>query len=200
MTLLDTRVIPVLRGNDPERVYELAHLLLSEGFSHLELTYTVPDATNLIARLAALPGAVVGAGTVLKREQFEEALSAGARFIVSPGLAPGLLETARAHRATYIPGVFTPSDVMGALEHGFGTLKLFPGSVGGPEYLQALRGPFPDVHFMPTGGVDITNIGAWAEAGAVAVGMGSSLTRGTPEAVRSRARELRLVLDGLSWS
>lgn len=192
------RVIPVLRGDTPDEVLSLARALLAEGFYHLELTYTVPEVAALIRELARSPRAVVGAGTVTTEAQLDEALSAGASFVVSPGLDPNLAVKAKRAGVPFFPGVFTPSEVMTALGLGFDTLKLFPGSLGGVAHLKALRGPFPHVEFVPTGGVELDDLPAWADAGAVAVGLGSSLTHGSPDEVRRRARALRGVMEG-AW-
>jgi 2-dehydro-3-deoxyphosphogluconate aldolase/(4S)-4-hydroxy-2-oxoglutarate aldolase len=202
------RVIPVLRGHDPDAVLEVAKLLLGEGFMHLEITFTVPDAARVIAELVGLEGAVVGAGTVIDAKHLWAAIEAGARFLVSPGLNEPLLEAWDDYRDKYgaacvplLPGVLTPSEVMNAAAHGFTTLKLFPGELGGIGHLKSLRGPFPDLHFVPTGGVTNANLADWAGAGAVAVGIGSSLMGdGDLEGIRVRARELKRALEGVKWS
>ena len=193
------RVIPVLRGDTPDEVLSLARTLLEEGFNHLELTYTVPEVAGLIRELARSPCAVVGAGTVTTEGQLDEALAAGSSFIVSPGLDPDLAVKAKRAGVPFFPGVFTPSEVMTALGLGFSTLKLVPGSLGGIAYLKTLQGPFPQVEFMPTGGVGIDNLQDWAAAGAVAVGIGSSLTQGSLNEVRRRARVLKGVLKEVVW-
>lgn len=118
---------------------------------------------------------VVGAGTVITAEQVTGSAEAGAQFLVSLGTTSAI---GRAMRETGFPfalGAFTPSEVMLALQEGAHFVKLFPGSLGGPAYLRALRGPFPDVPIMPTGGVSVDNAHAWLEAGAICLGAGSDL-------------------------
>lgn len=199
--VLAARVIPVLRGDSPERVIEVATVLLEEGFTALEVTFTVPGAAGVIETLAGRhPAALVGAGTVLNGAQADEANRAGAAFLVSPGYSGSVAEFVGEADIPYLPGVVTPTEVMAALERGFTALKLFPGDLGGPAYLRALRGPFPNARFMPTGGVSAENLADWAAAGAVAVGMGSSLTRGEPEAVRREARRLRTAMEAIGWA
>ena len=201
------RAIPVLRGKDPDVVLEVAHVLLDEGFKHLEITFTVPDAARVIEELGKVEGAVIGAGTVLDARQLWAAVRAGAKFLVSPGLDGVLLEALDDYRdklwndrPPFLPGVFTPSEVMNAVSKGFRVLKLFPGELGGIAHLKSLRGPFPSLHFMPTGGVTNANLQDWARAGAVCVGIGSSLTGdGDLEGIRIRAQELKKVLDGVVW-
>jgi 2-dehydro-3-deoxyphosphogluconate aldolase / (4S)-4-hydroxy-2-oxoglutarate aldolase len=197
--VMQARAIPVLRGKDADSVLEVAHVLLEEGFKFLEVTFTVPNALDVMRELS-IDGAIVGAGTVLEVAQYKAAEKAGAKFIVSPGVDVSVLEFARDREVPFIPGVFTPSEVMCARAYGFTMLKLFPGELGGIGHLKSLRGPFPDLHFMPTGGVNNTNIQDWVNAGAIAVGIGSSLTGdGDLNGIRARARELRAVLDGVRW-
>ena len=202
------RAIPVLRGKDPDAVLKIAKVLQEEGFKHLEITFTVPDAARVIWELNHLEGAVVGAGTVLDARQLWAAVRAGAKFLVSPGLDGVLLEALDdfrdklgTDRPPFLPGVFTPSEVMNAVSKGFRVLKLFPGELGGVAHLKSLRGPFPNLHFMPTGGVTNVNLQDWARAGAVCVGIGSSLTGdGDLEGIRVRARELKKVLERVVWA
>jgi 2-dehydro-3-deoxyphosphogluconate aldolase / (4S)-4-hydroxy-2-oxoglutarate aldolase len=197
--VMQARAIPVLRGKDADSVLEVAHVLLEEGFKFLEVTFTVPNALDVMRELS-IDGAIAGAGTVLEVAQYKAAEKAGAKFIVSPGVDVSVLEFARDREVPFIPGVFTPSEVMCARAYGFTMLKLFPGELGGIGHLKSLRGPFPDLHFMPTGGVNNTNIQDWVNAGAIAVGIGSSLTGdGDLNGIRARARELRAVLDGVRW-
>jgi 2-dehydro-3-deoxyphosphogluconate aldolase / (4S)-4-hydroxy-2-oxoglutarate aldolase len=194
------RAIPVLRGKNADNVLEVAHVLLEEGFKFLEVTLTVPNALEVMHELSKIDGAIVGAGTVLGVAPYKAAEKAGAKFVVSPGVDISVLEFAKGRQVPMIPGVFTPSEVMCARANGFTVLKLFPGELGGVGHLKSLRGPFPDLHFMPTGGVNNANIQDWANAGAIAVGIGSSLTGdGGLNGIRARARELKVVLDGVTW-
>ena len=194
------RAIPVLRGENADKVLEVAHALFEEGFNCLEVTFTVPNAIEVISELAKLEGVVLGAGTVLNVSQVHAAVRAGAQFLVSPGTDAGLIEAAREAKTPMLPGVFTPSEVMQARALGCKVLKLFPGELAGIGHLKSLRGPFPDLNFMPTGGVNNANIQDWANAGAVAVGIGSSLTgEGELGRIRERARALRTTLEGVTW-
>ena len=194
------RAIPVLRGENADKVLEVAHALFEEGFNCLEVTFTVPNAIEVIYELAKLEGVILGAGTVLNVSQVHAAVRAGAHFLVSPGTDAGLIEAAREAKTPMLPGVFTPSEVMQARALGCKVLKLFPGELAGIGHLKSLRGPFPDLNFMPTGGVNNTNIQDWANAGAVAVGIGSSLTGdGELTGIRERARALRTAIEGVIW-
>jgi 2-dehydro-3-deoxyphosphogluconate aldolase/(4S)-4-hydroxy-2-oxoglutarate aldolase len=118
---------------------------------------------------------LVGAGTVTTPRQVGEAVEAGAQYLVSPGTSVAVAEEMRSSGTPFAIGALTPSEVMAAGDLGANLVKLFPGSLGGPPYLRALRGPFPDVPFMPTGGVSIDNARSWLDAGAVCLGAGSDL-------------------------
>lgn len=148
-------VMPVLVIDRAEQAMPLAEALAGGGVHVLEITLRTDAALDAIALLArALPNAVIGAGTVLTEAQMDEALAAGARFLVSPGCTPRLLEAARARSAPLLPGVATASELQLALEYGYDRLKCFPAAAaGGPALLKALAGPFPEVRFCPTGGI-----------------------------------------------
>ncbi|MDS4030591.1 MAG: bifunctional 4-hydroxy-2-oxoglutarate aldolase/2-dehydro-3-deoxy-phosphogluconate aldolase [Candidatus Contendobacter sp.] len=148
-------VIPVLVIDELARAVPLASALVAGGVRVLEVTLRTPVALAAIRTIArAVPEAIVGAGTLIRPEDFIEARDAGARFGVSPGLTPALIEAARESRLPLLPGVMTPSEVIAARLAGWREMKLFPArQAGGVGMLQALAGPFPDVTFCPTGGI-----------------------------------------------
>ncbi|WP_426323190.1 bifunctional 4-hydroxy-2-oxoglutarate aldolase/2-dehydro-3-deoxy-phosphogluconate aldolase [Microbacterium sp. E-13] len=171
-------VIAVLRAPSAELAINASEALIRGGIRAIEVTYTTPDTPVVIRRLIDRhgPGLLVGAGTVLSPRQAREAVDAGARFLVSPGTIPAVAEAMIETGAAVMMGALTPTEVMMAVELGADVVKLFPSSLGGPAYLRALRGPFPDVPLMPTGGVTAENMGDWFAAGAFAVGAGGDLT------------------------
>jgi 2-dehydro-3-deoxyphosphogluconate aldolase / (4S)-4-hydroxy-2-oxoglutarate aldolase len=174
--LVHTGLLAVLRGEDADEVGRAAETLADAGVEVLEVTFTVPGCADLISRLKVkLPEVLVGAGTVTTPAQIAAALDAGADFLVTPGATAHLLDALASSGAAYLPGVLTPSEVVAAVESGAPGVKLFPGSVVGPSGLAALRGPFPDLPVVPTGGVRPDNVAQWFAAGAVAVGAGSDL-------------------------
>ena len=152
-------VIPVIVIDDIDRAVPLARALVDGGVRVLEVTLRTPVALDAIRAIARdVPDAIVGVGTISRIEHFEQAIQAGARFGVSPGLTRELIEAAHASRLPLLPGVMTPSDVIRARNAGFFALKLFPAQqAGGIGMLKALSGPFPDVTFCPTGGVTPTS-------------------------------------------
>jgi len=188
--LVQAGLIAVIRGASADAAVEVTHALVEGGVRAIEITFTTPDAERALAELDRELGSdvVLGAGTVTAPSEALAAASAGAKFLVSPGSGPqivtGMIETELA----VIPGVFTPSEVMMVARLGLTTMKLFPGSLGGPGYLKALSAPFPDIRFVPTGGVSLRNLDDWFAAGAVAVAAGGSLAPARIEDAAHRER------------
>lgn len=176
-TLTTTRILAVLRAPSAHVALRAADALVDGGVTGLEITYSTPDAPAVIRALDEKYGnrIYVGAGTVTTPEQAEQAADAGARFLVSPGTRESLTAAMKATGRVVMTGALSPSEVMAAVEYGSDVVKIFPASLGGPAYLRALRGPFPDVPLMPTGGVTPENVGDWFAAGAIAVGAGGDL-------------------------
>ncbi|QGN31957.1 bifunctional 4-hydroxy-2-oxoglutarate aldolase/2-dehydro-3-deoxy-phosphogluconate aldolase [Microlunatus sp. Gsoil 973] len=169
-------VIAVLRAPTSEAAVAAAEALIAGGVTAIEVTYSTPGAAAAIAQIRQeFPDAVVGAGTLTRRPQVSEAATAGAQFLVSPGTAPELVRFMADTGVPTLSGALTPTELMAARELGVAGIKIFPGSLVGPSYLKALRGPFPDVPLMPTGGVSPDNLGEWIAAGAFAVGAGGEL-------------------------
>ncbi|HYZ25871.1 MAG TPA: bifunctional 4-hydroxy-2-oxoglutarate aldolase/2-dehydro-3-deoxy-phosphogluconate aldolase [Geminicoccaceae bacterium] len=154
--LARTPVVPVLAVESVETALPLARALVEGGLSVLEITLRTPAALEVIEAIAGeIDNAVVGAGTVLTPKDYQAAVSAGARFIVSPGATPALHDTAAASPVPFLPGAATASEVMALLERGYRCLKFFPAEPGGGvAYLEALAGPLPEARFCPTGGID----------------------------------------------
>ncbi|MFI4933990.1 MAG: bifunctional 4-hydroxy-2-oxoglutarate aldolase/2-dehydro-3-deoxy-phosphogluconate aldolase [Caulobacterales bacterium] len=149
-------VMPVVVIDDPAHAVPMARALVAGGLKAIEVTLRTPAALGAIAAIAAeVPDAVVGVGTVLSIQDIRAAADAGARFAVSPGATPALLDAARMGPLPYLPAIATASELMAGLERGYSVFKVFPAaSVGGPAALRALAGPFPAARFCPTGGID----------------------------------------------
>jgi 2-dehydro-3-deoxyphosphogluconate aldolase/(4S)-4-hydroxy-2-oxoglutarate aldolase len=195
--LLDTRIVAVLRGDDPKRVVEAGVALHDAGVTCLEVTFTTPRATDAIAELRdLLPAtAALGAGTVLDATQAREAIEAGATFLVSPAPCPDVVAEGIGRGVPALPGAFTPGEILAAWRSGASAVKVFPAATGGPRHIRDLRAPFPDIALIPTGGIGIDDAASYLAAGALADGLGSSLTGrldGTEsaDAVADRARAL----------
>ncbi len=171
-------VIPIIRAPSADAAVAVAEALLQAGLPVAEITMTVPNAIAAIGAVAKrFPGKLlVGAGTVTDAETARRAVDAGAEFIVTPCLVPAVIEAAQRAGVAVLPGALTPGEVFEAFRHGADMVKVFPAqSVGGAAYLRALRGPFPDIPLVPTGGVTLENMAELFTAGAAAVGVGTEL-------------------------
>lgn len=175
--LRDAGVVAVLRAATADGAVRAVEALAAGGVRAVEITFSTPEAPAVIAELRARhgDGLVLGAGTVLEPEQAEAAAAAGAAFLVSPGLDDDVAPAMVATGAATLLGALTPTEVLRARRLGAHAVKIFPGSLAGPGYLRALRGPFPDLMLMPTGGVCAANVPEWLAAGAFAVGAGGEL-------------------------
>lgn len=185
--LADARIIAVIRADQPEHAVRVAGALLDGGLSAIEITFTIPGAAAALAEVRDSYGdrVLLGAGTIREPLQVAAAVGAGAQFLVSAHLRPDVLAAMLDTGLPVAPGVFTPSEVAQALDAGAAAVKLFPASTGGPRHLRALRGPFPDLQVIPTGGIDVGDVASWFAAGALAVGVGSELA---PRALMSEGR------------
>ncbi|MFB7113037.1 bifunctional 4-hydroxy-2-oxoglutarate aldolase/2-dehydro-3-deoxy-phosphogluconate aldolase [Streptomyces sp. NPDC056291] len=189
------RLLAIVRGSDPDAALTTVLTLAEEGVILIEVSLSGRDALDVIARARAAlgPDATLGAGTVLSTEDARAAHKAGAAFLVTPAVGDGVA-AGRELGLPVLAGVMTPTDILQALRLGADALKLFPaGSAGGPGYLRDLRGPFPDLPFVPVGGVDAEAAAAYLRGGATAVGVGSPLIGDAAEggsitALRERAR------------
>ncbi|WP_243694842.1 bifunctional 4-hydroxy-2-oxoglutarate aldolase/2-dehydro-3-deoxy-phosphogluconate aldolase [Labedella populi] len=189
-------VIAVVRAPDADTAIAAGVALVTGGVTGIEITFSTPDAPRVIRELSDRLGdaALVGAGTVVTQEHARLAADAGARFLVSPGTTAELAASMKDTGLAVMTGALTPSEVMHALALRTDVVKIFPASLGGPAYLTALRGPFPDAPLMPTGGVRPDNVAEWVSAGAVALGAGgdlvpaSALASGDMAEIERRAR------------
>ena len=177
-TLRDVGIIPVIRAPSAAAAIAVVEALVHAGLTVAEITMTVPNAIEAISAVEkSFPGKVLlGAGTVTDPHTARRAVDAGAEFVVTPCLIPEVIEAANRADVAVLPGALTPGEIFEAFRLGGDMVKVFPvQSVGGAAYLRALRGPFPDIPLVPTGGVTLDNIGEMFEAGAAAVGVGGEL-------------------------
>jgi len=191
-----TGLVAILRGVAPHEVVALGEVLVEEGFAAVEVPLNSPDPFSSVRRLADACGerCVVGAGTVLTVADVERARAAGARMVVSPNSDPVVVAAAVEQGLRPYPGAATPTEAFAALAAGARSIKLFPSDAVGISGMKAWRAVLPaDVELVPVGGVDETNLAAWAAAGAGGAGLGSCLYRpgDGPDLVRARARALR---------
>jgi 2-dehydro-3-deoxyphosphogluconate aldolase / (4S)-4-hydroxy-2-oxoglutarate aldolase len=175
--VLNTGIIAILRFASSDQLTSVARALFEGGIDIIEVTFTVPRALDVLAAVKLDLGdrVLLGAGTVLDPETARAALLAGAEFIVSPSLNPEVIRLCHRYDKVVMPGAFTPTEILSAWEAGADVVKVFPCDSVGPAYLKALRGPFPQIRLMPTGGVTLETLPAFIKAGACAVGVGGSL-------------------------
>jgi 2-dehydro-3-deoxyphosphogluconate aldolase / (4S)-4-hydroxy-2-oxoglutarate aldolase len=184
--ILTTGIVAILRTKSGEQLPEVARALVDGGIDVIEVTLTVPGALEIVSALKAELGdrALVGVGTVLDPQTARSALAAGAEFVVGPALNPDVVRLCNRYDKVVMPGAFTPTEIFAAWEAGADIVKVFPSDSVGPSYLKAIKGPFPDIRLMPTGGVNLQTLADFINAGACCVGVGSSLLE--PAAIRDR--------------
>jgi 2-dehydro-3-deoxyphosphogluconate aldolase/(4S)-4-hydroxy-2-oxoglutarate aldolase len=194
--IMDAGLVAIIRSSDPSQLVDVCSALAEGGVTAAEITFTVPGALEVIrkAREALGSRVVLGAGTVLDTETARAAILTGAEFLVAPTVNVEVIRLAHRYDVPIMPGAFTPTEVLTAWDAGADVVKIFPADTGGPAYLKALRGPFPQIRMMPTGGVDLTTVEPFLKAGACCLGVGSSLVQPKLialrdfEALRSLAR------------
>jgi 2-dehydro-3-deoxyphosphogluconate aldolase/(4S)-4-hydroxy-2-oxoglutarate aldolase len=189
-----TRVMAILRSGDGAALVEPALALFAAGIALVEISLTTPGACAAIEQLAARKpaGTQIGAGTVLTVSDVADVAAAGAQFVVTPALAESVAESVR-RGLPVAAGALTPTEVLAAHRAGASVVKIFPASLGGPAYLKALRGPFPDIPRVAVGGVGVTEATQYLRAGAHGVGVGSplvgdALSGGDLPSLQDRAR------------
>ena len=171
-------LIPVIRADAAQTALRIAETLVEAGLSILEITMTVPAATTVAATLARRFGSSItlGAGTITSPAMADEAVAAGCVFLVTPCLLPEVVAAGHRRDTPVICGALTPTEVLSASLAGADLVKVFPASTaGGPAYIRALRGPFPSIDLVATGGISLESVGAYFEAGVVALGVGGEL-------------------------
>lgn len=177
--VVDSGAVAVIRMDDAQQLMRAIEALRVGGITTIEITMTTPNALDAIAEAAhafADDDAVhIGVGSVLDGPTAQQAIRAGAQFVVSPILKADIIETSHRYDVPAMPGAFTPTEIARAHELGADIVKVFPASIVGPAFFKAVSGPMPHVKLMPTGGVTLANAGTWIEAGACAVGVGSAL-------------------------
>ncbi len=176
-SLLETKAVAVVRLSDPSKMIKVAEAIYKGGVTAIEITTTVPNAIEVIKNTSREIGSYmnVGVGTVLNAETAQQAIDAGAMYVVSPFFKKEILETAHKNNIPAMPGAFTPTEIQKAFDAGADIIKVFPADVVGMAFFKGVLAPMPYLKLMPTGGVTLTNAGDWIKAGACAVGVGTAL-------------------------
>jgi len=202
-TILNNKIVAIIRGADPDDVLQITEALCEGGVQCVEITLNSADALRLIESVAIkMEGRViVGAGTVLNASEVRSAVAAGAKFIISPIVNIDVIHKTRDLGAVSIPGAYTPTEIFTAFSNGADLIKVFPSSAG-PSFIREVLAPFPYIPLMPTGGINLTNIREFKNAGAVAFGMGKSLVdtrqKVTPEYLQQIKTNARTFIDLIS--
>jgi 2-dehydro-3-deoxyphosphogluconate aldolase/(4S)-4-hydroxy-2-oxoglutarate aldolase len=196
--ITEVGIVPIVRTSSAEGAIQAVEAIYNGGVRAAEITMTVPGAIHALEKLADRFGGklILGAGTVLDPETARACMLAGAEFFVTPSLRLSTIEMAKRYSKVICPGALTPTEVLTAWEAGADMVKIFPcGNVGGPKYIKALKGPFPQIAMIPTGGVNLETTGDFLKAGACAVAVGSELVdaktvkEGRFDIIENRARQ-----------
>ncbi len=197
-------IVPVVRCSSAEAAVQSVGALYNGGIRAAEITMTVPGAVRALEKVADQFGGklVLGAGTVLDPETARVCMLAGAEFFVTPSLRASTIEMAKRYSKVICPGALTPTEVLAAWEAGADAVKVFPcGNVGGAKYIKALKGPFPQIEMVPTGGVNLETVGDFLKAGSCAVGVGGELVdakcirENRYDIIEERARQYLAAID-----
>ena len=202
-------VVAVIRAPSKDVLVDITRALLAGGVISIEVTMSTPDAIRGIEMLAKqfASDALVGVGTVLDSKIAQDAINAGAQFVVSPAFDAEVVKTVNRGNTICIPGAFTPTEILHAHRNGADVVKVFPSTALGPGFFKDILAPLPFLKLTPTGGVDAKNAGAWIKAGAMCVGAGSSLvtkdamSKGDWNSITTNAKEfIRVIQDARSSS
>lgn len=191
--IVQRRMVGIVRAGSADIALGIAEACIAGGITALEVAFTTPNTLDVIKTLRQRHGdeVMLGAGTVLDPETARLAILAGAQFIISPSVNLDTIRMCQRYQVLAMPGVMTPTEIVTALEAGADIIKIFPAEMFGPAYIKALSAPLPHAPLMPTGGVTVDNLGEWFANGALAVGIGSSLSgpgaNGDFAAVEARA-------------
>ena len=175
--IISKKVVAVVRLNEGDDALSIVEAIYAGGITSMEITMTTPNAFKIIEMLTNNYGnkLLVGVGSVLNKEMAQDAISAGAKYVVSPIFDSAIIDVSHKYNIPAIPGCFTPTEIYQAHESGADIIKVFPADVTGMKFFKAVKAPIPCLKLMPTGGVSLTNANEWIKAGACAVGIGSAL-------------------------
>lgn len=189
--IIDTGIVAVIRGESIEEGIRISKACIDGGILAVEITYTVPGATEIIKTLTQTfpeDQLIIGAGTILDAITARIAILAGAKYIVSPSFDEETAKLCNTYQIPYMPGCMTINEMTKAIQYGSDIIKLFPGSAFGPSIIKSIKAPLPQINIMPTGGIDLKNIDIWFDNGVTAVGVGGKLASGTSESITETAK------------
>ncbi|MCM3160774.1 bifunctional 4-hydroxy-2-oxoglutarate aldolase/2-dehydro-3-deoxy-phosphogluconate aldolase [Metabacillus litoralis] len=175
--LKDSGIVAVIRGATEDNILPITKALNKGGVKGIEITVETPNVITLIEKVVSEMGdqVIVGAGTVLDPETARATIMAGAKFVFSPTVNPETIRMTKRYGVISVPGALTPTEILTAFEYGADIIKVFPANIVGPKYFKDVHGPLPHIPLMPTGGINVDNVGDYIKSGAVAAGVGSTL-------------------------
>jgi 2-dehydro-3-deoxyphosphogluconate aldolase/(4S)-4-hydroxy-2-oxoglutarate aldolase len=199
----ETGIVAVVRAENAEKALKITEAVKKGGIEAIEITMTVPGAVDVIKQLTdeySKDEILIGAGSVLDAETARACILAGAEYIVSPSLDEETIAMCNRYQKAVMPGAMSVTEVVKAMKYGADIVKIFPATLFGPKIIKAIKGPLPQAPLMPTGGVSLDNVKDWIKAGSLAVGVGSSLSKGAKtgdyEQVTETAKEfIRLIKE-----
>jgi 2-dehydro-3-deoxyphosphogluconate aldolase/(4S)-4-hydroxy-2-oxoglutarate aldolase len=199
----ETGIVAVVRAENAEKALKITEAVKKGGIDAIEITMTVPGAVDVIKQLTdeySKDEILIGAGSVLDAETARACILAGAEYIVSPSLDEETIKMCNRYQKAVMPGAMSVTEVVKAMKYGADIVKVFPATLFGPKIIKAIKGPLPQAPLMPTGGVSLDNVKEWIKAGSLAVGVGSSLSKGAKtgdyEQVTETAKEfIRLIKE-----
>ena len=199
----ETGIVAVVRAENAEKALKITEAVKKGGIDAIEITMTVPGAVDVIKQLTdeySKDEILIGAGSVLDAETARACILAGAEYIVSPSLDEETIKMCNRYQKAVMPGAMSVTEVVKAMKYGADIVKVFPATLFGPKIIKAIKGPLPQAPLMPTGGVSLDNVKDWIKAGSLAVGVGSSLSKGAKtgdyEQVTETAKEfIRLIKE-----
>ncbi|RAK06927.1 2-keto-3-deoxy-phosphogluconate aldolase [Halanaerobium saccharolyticum] len=199
----ETGIVAVVRAENAEKALKITEAVKKGGIEAIEITMTVPGAVDVIKQLTdeySKDEILIGAGSVLDAETARACILAGAEYIVSPSLDEETIAMCNRYQKAVMPGAMSVTEVVKAMKYGADIVKIFPATLFGPKIIKAVKGPLPQAPLMPTGGVSLDNVKDWIKAGSLAVGVGSSLSKGAKtgdyEQVTETAKEfIRLIKE-----
>ena len=202
----ETGIVAVVRAENAEKALKITEAVKKGGIDAIEITMTVPGAVDVIKQLTdeySRDEILIGAGSVLDAETARACILAGAEYIVSPSLDKETIAMCNRYQKAVMPGAMSVTEVVKAMKYGADIVKIFPATLFGPKIIKAVKGPLPQAPLMPTGGVSLDNVKDWIKAGSLAVGVGSSLSKGAKtgdyEQVTETAKEfIRLIKEARS--
>ncbi len=188
--IAETGIVAIVRTETREKGFRVVDAIKKGGINTIEITMTVPGALDIIKDISQKhKDVILGAGTVLDPETARACMLAGAAYIICPNLNTDVIKICNRYRVAVMPGVSTVKETLEAMELGVEIVKVFPGSAFAPSIIKSIKGPLPQANLMPTGGVDIDNVVEWIKNGAIAVGVGGSLTEGAETGDYNRVTE-----------